>query len=294
MTVLIAACALSLPSGELPKRLLVLPKGETVRGRDGRAWSMRDEAAILAQLTQPVLLDENHASVHAAPRGSRSPAAGWLSDFKFTDQGLEAAVDWTPYGEELFSKKSYRYLSPALQYDKVGASSDTQGTIRGLHSVGLTNHPNLDLPALNAQETTDMTPEQLKALTDAIAAGFSALEAKLPTQPVKVVAEEAPVAPNAAIAVAVNAVVDAAVTAGKIAPASKADYVAMGGDSQASLERLQKLITGLPALVATNAQDLGSAGKPDPRALSKVELQVVKAMGITEDQYRAQKGELAV
>lgn len=291
MTILIASCAQLLPSGELPTRLVVLPRGERVKGRDGRAWSLKDETAVLAQLaTTPVLLDENHASVHAAPRGARSPAAGWLSDFKFTDAGLEAQVDWTPYGAELFSKKAYRYLSPALTYDQVGATPDTQGTIRGLHSVGLTNHPNLDLPALNAQDPENMTPEQIKALTDAlsgaIASGFQAISAQLAA---KLEVKDAPVAPNAdsaaTVKVAVNAVVESAVAAGKIAPASKDAFVAMGGETAASLALLQTTIAAMPALVGVNSIE---KPKDAPAELSAAQKLICKNLGITEEQFRSQ------
>jgi len=297
VALLIAACS-ALPEGELPKRLVVLPAGETVRGRDGRAWSVKDREAILAQLTRPVLLDENHASVHAAPKGAPSPACGWLSGFTFTDAGLEAEVDWTPYGADLFTKKAYRFLSPALTWDITGATPTVLGTVRGLHSVGLTNDPNLDLPALNAQDLDHMNPEQIAALTaaltTAIASGFEALSAKL--QPVKS-EPETQVDANAqgapAIKVAVNAVVDAAVAGGKIAPATKDAYVALGGETAESLAKLQELVKGLPPLVATNAQSTGAKQGDGPKPLTKLELDMVRAMNVTEEQFRAQRGELA-
>lgn len=126
----------------------MLPAGQLLKGRDGRAFSIRDQQAILAHLAslkRPVLLDENHSAVHRAPRGESSPAAGWLSDFKFEAAGLSAAVQFTPYGRDLIATQSYRYLSPALLHDA--------GVVIGLHSVALTNDPNLELPALNSTET---------------------------------------------------------------------------------------------------------------------------------------------
>jgi phage I-like protein len=142
-----------------------------------------------------------------------------------------------------------------------------------------------------------MTPEQIQALTQAmtaaIASGFEALSAKLPTAPVAEPKSETVVAPNAvdAIKVAVNAVVDAAVSAGKIAPASKDQYVVMGGESADSLKNLQTLVSGLPVIVATNAALPKPAGSDKP-ALTAQQTKVCRELGITEDQFRAQKGEL--
>lgn len=274
---------------------MVLPAGDEVRGVDGRAWSVKDRAAILAQLTKPIPLDENHSTVHAAPQGGKSPACGWLSDFQFTDAGLEAAVEWTPYGAERFLKKEYRFLSPALKYSSAGATTSVLGTVHGLHSVGLTNHPNFDgLTALNSEESPDMTPEQLKAMTDAltaaIAAGFSALETKLAPATVKEIVKDETVAPNAiaveALSVAVNTVLDAAVTAGKIAPASREKYAAMVGTSTAGLKSLTDVIATLPVLVGTNAP-ITLPAKDAPEALTANQKLVCKQLGISEEQFRA-------
>jgi len=292
---LAAACAALLPQGkEPPARLRVLPRSEIIRGKDGRAWALGDTTKLLADLNAngPVLLDVDHGSV----KGTDGKAAGWLSDFQLTAEGIEAAIEWTPIGEDLFSKKAYRYLSPTLHYDTAGATSDTLGTIRGLHSVGLVNTPNLDgLSALNSQ-TQDMTDAQIQALTaaltSAISNGFQALASQLPKTP------EAPrpadVAANA-IKVAINAVVDGAVASGKIAPASKDAYLAMAGANGENLAALQTLVNGLPVLVSTNAQGLGSAGTSSaaPAAFDSTDRMIVSQLGLTEEQYRASKGELA-
>jgi len=324
----VALCA-AMPlafGGEPPKRIVVLPSGPEIRGRDGRAWAVKDRAAILAQLSQrPILLDENHASVHAAPNGQPSPAAGWLSDFSFTDQGLEAAVEWTPYGLDLFSKKAYRYVSPAL-FHTAQSASGVLGAVRGLHSVGLTNSPNLDLPALNSQDhTMKLTAEQLTALglaadatDEQIAAKIVAVVQAKATTPelgsvlskiqdtlaglvaakgstVAAVAGNA-AAPSEAHTIAVNAVVDAGIAAGKVAPGSKDAFVKQGGSTLESLKLLQELIASLPVLVATNAGALGNgAGGGGGNGASKLTPQqraICKDLQVSEEEFLKSRSEL--
>lgn len=330
----VALCA-AMPlafGGDPPKRIVVLPSGPEIRGRDGRAWAVKDRAAILAQLSQrPILLDENHASVHAAPNGQPSPAAGWLSDFSFTDQGLEAAVEWTPYGLDLFSKKAYRYVSPAL-FHTAQSASGVLGAVRGLHSVGLTNSPNLDLPALNSQDhTMKLTAEQLTALGLAADATDEQIAAKIvavvQAQPkgvapelgsvlskiqdtlaglvaakgstgaaVAAVAGNATAEPSEAHSIAVNAVVDAAITAGKVAPGSKAAFVKQGGTTLESLKLLQELIASLPVLVATNAGGLGTGGGGNGGSgaskLTPEQQAICKDLGVSEAEFLKSRSEL--
>jgi len=329
----VALCA-AMPiafGGEPPKRIVVLPSGPEIRGRDGRAWAVKDRAAILAQLAQrPILLDENHASVHAAPNGQPSPAAGWLSDFSFTDQGLEAAVEWTPYGLDLFSKKAYRYVSPAL-FHTAQSASGVLGAVRGLHSVGLTNSPNLDLPALNSQDHTHMklTAEQLQALGLAADATDEQIAAKIvavvQAQPkagvapelgsvlskiqdtlAGLVAAKGAAAPAAAVAgnatepseahvIAVNAVVDSGIAAGKVAPGSREAFVKQGGSTLESLKLLQELIASLPVLVATNAGPVGGGNGGNGGGGSKLTPQqqaICKDLQVSEEEFLKSRSEL--
>lgn len=296
MSAKIALCAAHpLPDTDLPERLTVLPAGEVVRGRDGRAWNLKDQAAVLAKLKRPIQLDENHSAVHKAPIGEPSPAAGWLRDFKFEDGALTAAVEWTPMGKDLLGRKAYRYLSPALLHDPKGATKDTLGTIVGLHSVGLTNDPNLDLPALNSTEVGHtVKPEQLKALglqpdatdeqvaariaelskpqpdvsklvADAVAAVFAA------QKPAPEKSEELQAAANSvaeAHKIAVNAVIDGAVVAGKVAPGAKDALASMAKDA-AGLASLQAYVAALP-VVAPNGKDKVAPPQDAPKVSKDV------------------------
>ena len=329
MAILFALCAShALPEGVPPARLMVLPapKGPTIRGKDGRAWTPGKRDAVLrAANSRPIQLDVNHAAVHRAPKGEDSPAAAWLSGFEFdTDGNLWASkVEWTPYGERLHADKAYRFLSPALLYDsKSGTSQGVLGEITGLHSVGLVNDPNfVDLPAMNAAETQDpnqMTPEQLKALGLAADATQEQINARLAqlsnpldairdmltavvasVKPTK--AETAPNAADESHTVAVNAVVNAGIVAGRVAPASRESLVAMGGTTSAQLKALDAYISGLPVIApnkSTPEKKVGTngAGKTAETAtgtakLTEHQLALCANLGIKPEEFLATKGE---
>ena len=331
MAILFALCAShALPEASTPPaRLMIMPapKGPTIRGKDGRAWTLTKRDAVLrAANARPVQLDTNHAAVHRAPKGEDSPAAAWLSGFEFdTDGALWASkVEWTPYGERLHADKAYRFLSPALLYDSKSGTSGVLGEITGLHSVGLVNDPNfVDLPALNAAETQDpqtMTPEQLKALGLAADATQEQINARLaqlsnPLDAIRdmltaVVASVKPTAksetaPNAADeshTIAVNAVVNAGIVAGKVAPASRESLVAMGGTTSAQLKALDAYITGLPVIAPNKASapaKVGTNGAKGDKStvatgvesLSEHQLALCANLGIKPEDFLKTKGE---
>lgn len=131
------------PDAPLPERLLLAPAGE-IQGRDGRVFRCGDPAALAAAWDgQPIPVDFEHATHLAAPHGQRADAAGWIESLHADAAGLWGAVAWTPAGAEALRSRAYRFISPAYFADP------TSGDIRAVPSVGLTNRPNLDLPALN-------------------------------------------------------------------------------------------------------------------------------------------------
>jgi phage I-like protein len=198
--------------------------------------------------------------------------------------------------------------------------------------VGLTNSPNLDLPALNSQDhTMKLTAEQLTALGLAADATDEQIAAKIvavvQAQPkgvapelgsvlskiqdtlaglvaakgstgaaVAAVAGNATAEPSEAHSIAVNAVVDAAITAGKVAPGSKAAFVKQGGTTLESLKLLQELIASLPVLVATNAGGLGTGGGGNGGSgaskLTPEQQAICKDLGVSEAEFLKSRSEL--
>lgn len=145
----------------------IVPKGQfaPVDGRTDTGvahWTMT--AALAQQIIAAfesaqtdLVVDYEHATLHAAETGQPNPAAGWISKYVWDDErGLMGEVKWTERAKGMIDSGEYRYLSPVLEYD-------TLGNVRGLHSVALTNSPALDgmaLAALSRQNSININPKQ--------------------------------------------------------------------------------------------------------------------------------------
>ncbi len=135
-------------NGNIPKKIQLLPAGNSIKGRDGRTWTIKD-IHELAQISNDYLplhcIDENHATDLKATKGEQSPAFGWFSNISVEQDGsLWADVEWTARGIEALEKKDYKYISPVF-------SNDEFGNITVIMRAALTNTPNLDLVSLNSE-----------------------------------------------------------------------------------------------------------------------------------------------
>ncbi len=130
-----------------------------ITGRDGRSWNLPNPHTLIADFTarnQPLVVDWEHSSEHRAPQGLDAPAAGWIDQLEARNGAIWGHVGWTPKAVQQLQAKEYRFLSPVFTYRK------TDAAIVALTSAGLTNQPNLNLTALN-QEQTRMDLTQIAA-----------------------------------------------------------------------------------------------------------------------------------
>ena len=167
-TLLVAACSFALDATS--QHLVLIPEGK-FRGIDGRPfdaphWELTPErgqqiVALLNQRSIDMVMDYEHSTLKAQESGDPAPAAGWLKPEGF--QYIEGVgicsvqFEWTEKAKGFIEAKEYRYISPVLFYNKTGE-------VLGLHSVALTNTPNLDqLPearlAAAAQEFVENSPQ---------------------------------------------------------------------------------------------------------------------------------------
>ena len=292
--------------GALPSRLVLLESG-ALRGRDGRAWINDDPAGVVASFTAgglDVPIDIEHATELKGPKGEPAPAQGWIKKLSALNGEIVADVEWTDHGAELIRSKAYRYISPAFLHRK------DNGRVTRLLSVGLTNKPNFDLPALNS-ETQEETRMDRAAIAAALGINASATDADVITainsmrssldrpDPNKFVPKtDLDAALNRAttaeqkladqekqtnVARAI-ALVDQGVKDGKIAPASKDHYLAIcrqdGGFAQ-----VEALLKTLPKL--TGASDLDSRPPGTPAGELTAEQKALCAeCGISEDDFK--------
>lgn len=147
-TLLVAACSFALEASS--KNFVLIPEG-IFKGVDGRPfdaphWSLTPERGkqIVAALNQraiDMVMDYEHATLKAQESGDPAPAAGWLKPLGF--QYIEGVgicstqFEWTEKAKGFIESQEYKYISPVLFYNKAGE-------VIGLHSVALTNTPNLD------------------------------------------------------------------------------------------------------------------------------------------------------
>lgn len=133
-----------------PDRVLLIPAGRELTGRDGQRWVFEAERARNATAANQALIpvDFNHATELKAGKGEETPAAGWITQVDVQDGALWASIEWTDRGRYAVLGRSYRYLSPAFHFDPKTRE------IGRIASVALVNKPNLRLPALNREEGT--------------------------------------------------------------------------------------------------------------------------------------------
>lgn len=141
-----------IPAGEPPTEVMLIPPGLHIQGRDGRAYLNDNPAGVIEyfqnrQVDLP--FDWNHSTELKAPKGEEAPASGWGKQGTMTahaDGSVRINVEWTPRGVESIKTKENRYLSPVYLCDPKTMA------IRGISSVGLTNKPNVYIPALNGEQ----------------------------------------------------------------------------------------------------------------------------------------------
>jgi phage I-like protein len=301
----------------VPDRLPLIPAGPRVQGRDGRAFlfdALAQESVLAAFVSDTLQLpiDWEHASQHRAPKGETAPAAAWITQLEVVDGQLVGHVEWTPRGHTSIESREYRYLSPVFDYDP------ESGRILQLVSAGLTNRPNLLLPALNQEQdpmklsaalaaalgiSVDSTEDQAVA---AIASLKTAANTQQQPQLDRYVpradydalvtratnAEQALADRNKADHLAqVETAINAALTAGKITPAT-VDYHRASCADAAGLERFNIFAAAAPVVAGDTVVD-PSKRPPSSTALNADEREVCRLTGIDPAAYLASKQSLA-
>lgn len=310
--------------GAAPASVELIPAGPQVRGRDGRGWLFDAASADLvisayAARGIDLPIDWEHATQYRAPNGEAAPAAAWIGALEIRDGALWGTVTWTPRGAEQVANREYRFLSPVFDFDPA------TGRIHRLVSAGLTNLPNLQLQALNAQEDHAMNRSALLAAAivaslgltdtaddDAVATAINAMKKDLglaqATNAEKVPpldryvpradydalatratnAEEALKTQRAAEhTAAVDTAINAALSAGKITPATEGYHRASCADAD-GLARFAAFVTAAPAVGVDSNLD-GKTPGTQATALNAEEIAVCAATGIDPKDFLAAK-----
>lgn len=305
--------------GRPPSSILLFPAGKFA-ARDGRAWINDDPAAVVtafARNNADLPIDIEHATEKKGPAGEPAPAVGWIKGLAARDDGsIWADVEWTEEGARAIASRSYRYYSPAFLHTK-------DGRVRSLSSAGLTNKPAIEaLPALTRENPTEETMKEfLEKLAEALGlkdpteesvlAKCRALNTELATarqrgdtpDPAKFVPradlelalaraktaeEKIAASEKAAREKEVSDLVDGAVKAGKIAPASKDHYLALCRTAE-GVESFKKLVESLPVTLDP-AKVPGQPPTVPGKALTREQEDIAKLFGNSKEDLEKYAG----
>lgn len=302
---------------DAPEWIELIPAG-AFTGRDGRNWRNPLPQRVIDNTVErgvDVPFDVEHSTEIKAPQGEPAPAKSWIKataeNFEVREGAVWARVDWLPAGLNIVKNQEYRYYSPAFYHGE-------DRIVDGIKSVGFTNTPNLELTALNHEESPMPLPAAIAAAlslnaeaTEAEAVGAittlkderqTALNRAETPDATKFVpkatydlalnrAETAEQAlkekQDTELETAINTEVDAAIAAGKVAPASRDFYVA-SCRAEGGLDAFKAFAASAPKVVADTNLD-GNAPDGDGVSLNAEEKLVADQLGISVDEWKEMK-----
>jgi phage I-like protein len=277
------------------------------------------------------VIDYEHQTLLAADNGKPAPAAGWFGQLEARPDGLYAVdVEWTPAAAAMIAAREYRYISPVFDFDPKTGRVLSIAIAALTNHPGLDGLTDLAgaaaLSALFQEE-----PQPMKTLLAALglaetateAEALAALSAMKTTQTAELAALKAAHAtpdPARFVEVAaltavqgelattrtelaalkaerhrqdVDRVVDEALDAGKLLPATEAWARELG---KTNLAALKSYLEAAPVVAkpgtsqSGGAAPAGGAGSASHQP-TDVDTAVMKALGLTAVQFAAGKKE---
>ena len=311
------ALALNAEGEAVPAWIQLTPSGPNIEGRDGRKWSLKNPEAVVAAFSEngaDLPVDFEHATQLKGAKGEAAPAVGWIKALEVRNGAIWGQVEWGEEGQRAIASRGYRYVSPVFTYTKTGAE------IIKMLSAGLTNQPNLQLAALNSEENggADEEPAMNKAILEALGLPGAASDLDV-LQAINTLKTNEQTALNRAetpdpekfvpradydLAMnkvkgfekseadryeeAINIAVDAAIEAGKIAPASR-DYHVAACQEDGGLDRFTKMVEASPVIAGKSELDGKDPTAKNKTALSDEELAVCRALDMSPEDFAAAK-----
>ena len=287
-------------TADMPDRLVLVPASGSFSGIDGRTFINSNPQRIIERWKKTghdIPVDIEHSTELRGPQGLPAPAVGWISDLVVAENGgIVGTVSWTEEGRELVSARKYRYFSPAYLVDKATKE------IAGIRSIGLTNVPNLGVPALNSEGNGgDYMDKDLKVICNSLGISEGATEAEVVTEinslKTRLAAAEEKAAEAekkiqeqeaAAFKAELNAAVDKGVEDGKIATAQK-DFFLASINSQEQLDSFKAMLGKSPRLIGEGETITGKPGTDDKADLNAEEKAFCAALGVSEEEYNKAK-----
>ncbi|MBS9777625.1 MAG: hypothetical protein KGV50_02570 [Gammaproteobacteria bacterium] len=127
-------------------------------GKDKRSWNNKNPEDVIVNTDLPIALDIDHRSELTMD----TAACGWITELKLENNQIYGKLELNNIGQEKIQNKHYKFYSPAFLHTQ-------DGVVVELISVGLTNKPNLNVPALNSVDEDYQQPQQESNAMDEIA-----------------------------------------------------------------------------------------------------------------------------
>jgi len=284
-----------------PEWIKILPRGKFV-ARDGRAFDIDPELLVSRfeadAIDLPVDLD--HATVKKALFGDAAPAVGWINKLEARSDGLFGRVEWLGEGLRVLAARTHRYISPSMKTDDFGKAL-------WLHSAALVAAPAASMPAVaSAQPTTSSEKPMLKSIALALGLNEDASEASclsalgdlkkrvdpgIHEQTLRSLAtttSELETLRAETRKVKIDGLLEDALKAKKIVPAERETFAALCA-TEDGFEQVKKLIDLRPAMLSASGLDTKSP-TDGVKTLSAEDREVMKELGLTEEEFRKANG----
>ncbi len=291
----------ALAAGETtPAWIKLTPRG-AFTARDGRRFDTTPETLVERFDADGVAvpIDIDHATVKKALFGENAPAVGWIEKLEARADGLYGQVVWLDEGVRVLAARTHRYISPALKADDAGKAY-------WLHSAALVAAPGISMPAVASANPTKTETPMLKSIALALGLTAEADDASclsaigdLRRRIDPAVHQETLTTLSATVAELdafkkagrdekVTALLEGALTAKKISPAQRESYAALCATDDGMVQ-VTKLIETMGAGLPASGLDNKKPGD-QLATLSAEDREVMKEMGLTEEDYRKANG----
>lgn len=289
-----------------PEWIMVTPRGKFT-ARDGRQFEVDPEALAARFVREKIDLavDIDHATVKKAALGNKADAVGWISELQARADGLYGKVEWLEEGLRVLSARTHRYISPTLTHDAKGKAD-------WLHSVALVATPAACMPAVASADITIKTENDMsiKAIANALGLSTDAAETSCLSAidvlkaRVDLTIHQAALDQVATLTTELNGIkasarqgkVDAlfegALRAKKITPAQAEQYKTLCATDD-GLKTVTALFETLGTGLGATDLDKKQAKQGDLVTLSALDREMIKEMGLTEEDYRKANGLVA-
>lgn len=288
-----------------PEWIKVTPRGKFT-ARDGRVFDVDPEllATRFAEDNVDLPVDVDHATVKKAMFGESAPAVGWISKLEARADGLYGKVEWLDEGLKVLAARTHRYVSPTLKHDD-------NGKAYWLHSAALVAAPAASMPAvasadLSKTPSASQEPKMLKAIAFALGltedaseqsclSALTSLKARIDPaihaealKQVTTLSAELETIRKGEHQAKVDALIEGALKEKKIVPAQRDHYAALCATPE-GLAQVTALLGTVTSVLAASGLDEKRPGD-QVATLSAEDRDIMKQLGLSEDEYRKANG----